>query len=263
MTLVDALLAADTPLIAEIKPRSADRTDLLRGRSPVELAREYERAGAPCLSVVTGRWFGGSLALLREVATHTNLPVLHKDFLTSAKHLDRARNLGASAVLLTAAVLPATALPNLIEAALSRNLTPFVEVTTPVEIARIPAAESCVVAVNNKDITTRERGAADLARSGALLPSVLASGTRCPVSASGVTTPDDARTLLNQGYAGVLVGTALLRSGSIGRWLDELRAGSRRPGPRWPTRITDPANPNAPAARHPARRPNPAGNHHE
>src|SRR5688500_15191766 len=99
---IDALLGARIPVIMELKQRSADGEDLFQGRSTRELVAGYEAAGAPCLSVVTGRWFGGTTDLLREVVAHTNLPVLQKDFLTNTGQLRAANDLGASAVLLTA-----------------------------------------------------------------------------------------------------------------------------------------------------------------
>lgn len=220
---IEAVLAAGTPVIAEIKPRTGDGTDLLRGRSPAWLARAYAEAGAACLSVVTGRWFGGSLELLGTVAAETGLPVLRKDFITRERHIDESC---ADAVLLTAALLPAGTLRRLITHALRSGVTPFVEVTGEAELAAVPHQEDCVIAVNNKDIRVRERDPADLGRSTRLLPALLAGGTPCPVSASGIDTPEQGAELLAAGYAGLLVGTALLRSGSPGDWFAVLRKGS-------------------------------------
>lgn len=86
----------------------------------------------------------------------------------------------------------------------------------------MPHADECVIAVNNKDIKTRERDRGDLARSFDLLPALHASGTPCPVSASAIDSPQTAARLLDAGYKGLLVGTALLRSGDPGEWLRTL-----------------------------------------
>jgi indole-3-glycerol phosphate synthase len=220
---IDALLGARVPVIMELKPRAADGEDLFQGRSPGELVAGYEAAGAPCLSVVTGRWFGGTTELLREVTASTDLPVLQKDFLTNARQLRVARDLGASAVLLTASLLPRSALARLVDTALSLGLTPFIEVTSEAEIATLPSCEACVVAVNNKDIRDRERGTADIERSLRLLPAVRRTGTRCPVSASGIDRADIATRLLGAGFAGLLVGTGLLRAADLA---DGLSAGA-------------------------------------
>ncbi|MER8099041.1 indole-3-glycerol-phosphate synthase [Kitasatospora sp. NPDC094016] len=222
---IEALLDARRPVIMELKRQDAAGHDLFGDRSAARLVTDYQGVGAPCLSVVTGRWFGGTPDLLHEVVAATDLPVLQKDFITRRSQLHQARESGASAVLLTAALLPRTALGHLVELGLSLGLTPFVEVTTEEEISRVPRAEKCVVAVNNKDIATRERGAGDLGRSSSLLPAVLRSGTRCPVSAGAIRRPDDAARLLDEGFAGVLIGTGLLRAASLPAWLDGLDAG--------------------------------------
>nr|WP_042188842.1 indole-3-glycerol-phosphate synthase [Kibdelosporangium sp. MJ126-NF4]CEL18490.1 Indole-3-glycerol phosphate synthase [Kibdelosporangium sp. MJ126-NF4]CTQ97974.1 Indole-3-glycerol phosphate synthase (EC 4.1.1.48) [Kibdelosporangium sp. MJ126-NF4] len=222
-SFVNALLNARTPVIAEVKPRTGDGDDLLRGRSPESVALEYSAAGAACLSVVTGHWFGGTVDLLRTVAAVTGLPVLQKDFIIREKQLETARSLGASAVLLTARLLTASSLRRLSTQALSLGLTPFVEITDEEEIDAVPHPQDCVIAVNNKNIQQREQDDGDLGRSLRLLPAVRATGTPCPVSASGIDTPEQASDLLAAGYAGLLVGTTLLRATSAGAWFGALR----------------------------------------
>ncbi len=219
-----ALRGSATPVIAEVKVHGGDGVDLLRGRTPADVVDAYHEAGAAALSVVTGRWFGGTPELLREVVSRTALPVLRKDFVVSAGQLRRTRDLGASAVLLTARLLPAGAASALAEQALELGLTPFVEVVDETEIAGLgPIAADCVVAVNNKDITVRETDAGELDRGLRLLPAVQRSGTGCPVSASGIDHPADAARLLAAGYRGLLVATALLTADHPAGWFAELR----------------------------------------
>ncbi|MFE5515558.1 MULTISPECIES: indole-3-glycerol-phosphate synthase [unclassified Streptomyces] len=217
----DALAGARRPLVMEVKRRDADGADLLGGRPVAEVVAAYEAAGAPCVSVVTGRWFGGDEELLSEVASLTALPLLRKDFVTSRGQLRRSRERGASAVLLTAGLLSGDTLERLTDQALELGLTPFVEVADAAEAAAVRHGEHCVVAVNNKDIATRERGAGDLGRSGELLPAVRATGTRFPVSASGIRRPEQAAALVGAGYAGLLIGTGLLRADSLAGWCAE------------------------------------------
>jgi indole-3-glycerol phosphate synthase len=226
MRFIEALLAARRPVIMELKRRDPHGSDLFGERTIPGIVAEYEAAGAPCISVVTGRWFGGHDSMLREVASLTDLPVLQKDFITRRDQLLKARELGASAVLLTAGLLPRSSMPTLITASLELGLTPFVEVTSEAEIDALPSADRCVVAVNNKDIKNQERDPGDLDRSVRLLPALAGSGTVCPVSASGITTPSAAARLLAAGYKGLLIGTGLLRTTSLPEWLgslDELR----------------------------------------
>lgn len=216
-----ALRRAPRPMIMEVKCRDADGRELLGGRTVAEVVAGYEAAGAPCVSVVTGRWFGGTERLLAEVASLTSLPLLRKDFVTSRGQLRRSRELGASAVLLTARLLAAGTLERLTGQALELGLTPFVEVAGVAEAAAVRYGEDCVVAVNNKDIATGERGAGDLARSPALLPAVRGTGTRCAVSASGIDGPRTAAGLLGAGFDGLLIGTGLLTAGSLTEWIED------------------------------------------
>ena len=218
---INALRSAPRPIIMEIKRRSGDGQDLIGSRTVPEIVSAYEAAGAPCLSVVTGRWFGGSDALLREVAALTRLPLLKKDFITKQQQITQARDAGASAVLLTARILPRSLLQNLIEACLREQITPFVEIAGADELSGLRLA-GCVVAVNNKDILSRERGAAVLDRSSSLLPAILASGAAYPASASGIDDPKVAAQLLDAGFRTLLIGTGLLLSGDIEAWLADV-----------------------------------------
>lgn len=224
---LEALLASPTPVVTEVKRRDAHGYDLLGGRTPAAIVQAYETAGAPCISVVTGRWFGGSLALLRDVAAITKLPLLQKDFITRKDQIRTAKELGASAVLLTAALLPKTSMRTLVTQCLLAGLTPFVEITNEAELEAVHHPGECVIAVNNKDIKTRERGTGDLGRSLDLLPATRATGTPCPVSASGIDGPRAAAALLDAGFGGLLVGTSLLRSGAPAAWMDAV-AGARK-----------------------------------
>lgn len=208
---VDALHFADVPVIMELKRRSAEGEDLFGGRSAAEIVALYEALGAPCLSVVTGSWFGGDDDLLREVAALTERPLLMKDFVTNERQIVAARELGASAVLLTAELLPGRLTARLAAACLRHGLTPFVEIASEVQLDRLGDASGCAVAVTNKDIRRRERGDAQIERSLSLLPALLRSGAECTVSASGIAGPEIGARLLEAGYDALLVGTSLLR----------------------------------------------------
>jgi indole-3-glycerol phosphate synthase len=185
---LEALAKAFRPIIMEIKPRDGHGRDLLRGRTLGETARLYEAAGAPCLSVVTGHWFGGGSVMLKEVAGQTGPPLRCKDFFTRADQIARARQAGAYAILLTAGILPKPLLRHLIEVCFREDVT-FVEIAEASDLDGLKLA-GCAVAVNNKDIAKRERDPAALERSVALLPAVQGSGAACTVSASGISTPE-------------------------------------------------------------------------
>src|SRR5581483_1461020 len=176
--------------------QDGDGNPLMGERTVEEIVGEYVAAGASCISVVTGRWFGGNDEMLREAAAVTDRPLLKKDFITRERQLEEARELGASAVLLTAKILPQATLAKLIEATLAHELTPFVEVVDEDELARVVHPEECVIAINNKDINTHEREPGDIDVSRALLEPAIRAGTPCPVSASAITDPQVAAELI-------------------------------------------------------------------
>jgi indole-3-glycerol phosphate synthase len=212
------------PLVAEVKLRSAKGEDLIRDRRVEDVVRAYEDAGAACISVVTGRWFGGTPGLLAEVASATRLPVLQKDFLTSRSSLARAATLGAAAVLLTRRLLARETLAPLVECALSLGLTPFLEVQSAEELAGLAVDERVIVAVNNQDIETREATGAGVARSLALRDAARATGAGAIVSASAIDSPWAAKRLLDAGFDGLLVGSSLLSAERLDDCLASYRA---------------------------------------
>jgi indole-3-glycerol phosphate synthase len=159
--------------------------------------------------------------MLRDVAELTTLPLLKKDFITREKQIADAVEMGASAILLTAQILPKTALPKLIDITLSHGLTPFVEVIDEDELGRVTHPDQCIVAINNKKIRDQERDAGDIDVSRAMLEPALRTGTPCPVSASAITDPRVGAELIAAGFKGLLIGTGLLRSGSVQGWVDE------------------------------------------
>jgi indole-3-glycerol phosphate synthase len=217
----DALLASPLPLIMEVKRRDGHDVDLMGSRTAADVVAAYVDAAAPCISVVTGRWFGGDDALFREVRGLTDLPLLKKDFITRERQVLAAKEMGAAALLLTARILPKSALQSLIETILSHELTPFVEVADREELASVIHAERCIVAVNNKDIRNQERDEGELDVSRSLLQAVIASGTPCPVSASAISDPRVAAELVRAGFKGLLIGTGLLQADTVAGWVQQ------------------------------------------
>lgn len=223
----EALLASPLPVIMEVKRKDGNGVDLLGERTIPEVVADYVAAGAPCISVVTGRWFGGVEAMLPEVVALTDLPILKKDFITRESQIVAAKAAGASAILLTARILPKSSFQKLIATILRHELTPFVEVADHDELETVVHAEDCIVAVNNKDIRHQEKDAGDLGLSRSLLEATIATGTPCPVSASAISDPREAADLIDAGFKGLLIGAGLLQSASVTDWVAEFQAHRR------------------------------------
>ena len=210
------LYAADRgklPLAADIKPISPRDGELVAGRDPVALVTILEAAGVCALSVVTESvHFGGSLDLLRQVTGAVSLPVLRKDFISSAMQIDETIDAGAAAILLTVATMPELKITGLYRRALSLGLEPLVEVHTESELrfALGLVPRPGIIGINNRDITALEKDDGDVSVTEDLAP-LVPDGVAI-LSESSILSPDDARRAFEAGAHGVLVGTAILQA---------------------------------------------------
>ena len=220
-----AALRGKSPLalIAEVKRASPSAGPIAAGADPVKVARQYEAAGASCVSVLTdGPHFGGSLDDLRAVRAAVSLPALRKDFVVGRYQLAEARAAGADAVLLIAECLPGDELPALHAAAAGFGLHCLVELYEPANLPRVlnlaAAAPGCTaVGVNNRDLRTFEVDLNHSLRLAAEVP-----GDIVFVSESGIRTREDVSRLAAGGVTAMLVGETLMRADDIGGKVREL-----------------------------------------
>jgi indole-3-glycerol phosphate synthase len=205
--------------VAEVKRASPSRGVLAAEFDPTARARAYAEGGATALSVLTEeRHFQGSPAHLRAVAAAVPLPALQKDFTLDDYQLFEALELGASAVLLIAALLPRHRLAALREAAAALGLDALVEVHDRHELDEALAAGADLVGINNRDLRTFEVSLENTVR---LLPHVPQGVT--VVGESGILTRADVLRLEGAGVDALLVGEALMRSPDPAARLRELR----------------------------------------
>lgn len=218
-------------LIAEVKARTPAAGDLLRGREVEAIVRDFELAGVSAISVVTGHWFGGGPELLERAAACTRLPLLRKDFIVSRAAVSESKSLGASSVLLTAAITPKRLLPALVDFALQQELTPFVEVSSLAELQGLSLPPMAILALNNCNVREREAIRCGVERSLNLLASARSTGAGALVSASGIDSTADAVRLLDAGFDALLVGTALLQAPNLREQLQRFARLSRNVSP--------------------------------
>ena len=87
-SLKNALSDPIVSVIAEIKMKSPSEGDILRGADPIQIAKDYENAGASAISVITdSHFFGGSLEILKSVREAVGIPVLRKDFILTTEQI--------------------------------------------------------------------------------------------------------------------------------------------------------------------------------
>lgn len=185
----------------------------------LEIARQYEEAGASAISVLTEpKWFLGSPEYLREIAEEVKVPCLRKDFTVDPYMIYEAKLLGASAVLLICAILDTGTLAEYLEAADSLGLSAIVEAHDETEVASAVSAGARIIGVNNRNLKDFTVDIHNSIR----LRSCAPAGTIF-VAESGIRTPEDVETLRQNGVNAVLIGEQLMRAGSPKEELNRLR----------------------------------------
>ncbi|HKW29557.1 MAG TPA: indole-3-glycerol phosphate synthase TrpC, partial [Verrucomicrobiae bacterium] len=145
----------DIALIAEVKKASPSAGVICRDFDPVRIAKEYEAAGASCLSVLTDeKFFQGSLDHLRQIREAVELPLLRKDFIIDERQILEAVEWGADAILLIVAILTDDQLGRFHSLAIEAGLAVLVEVHDEIELGRAIKIGANLIGVNNRDLKT-------------------------------------------------------------------------------------------------------------
>jgi indole-3-glycerol phosphate synthase len=142
-------------IVAEIKKASPSKGVIRAAFDPAAHARDYERAGATCISVLTDApFFQGSLADLAAARRACARPLLRKDFIVDAYQIVEARAYGADAVLLIVAALVPAELALLSDAARDEQLDVLVEVHDERELDVALGTGARLIGINNRDLAT-------------------------------------------------------------------------------------------------------------
>ena len=210
-------------LIAEVKKASPSAGVIRPNFHPVQIAREYEAAGAACLSVLTDeKFFQGSLSYLEEIRKAVSLPLLRKDFIIEERQILETVEAGADAILLIAAILQQDQLTKLLQLSQDAGLTALVEVHTPGEMERALAAGAYLIGVNNRDLTTFTTDLAVSEKLAAVVEDMAAEAKITLVAESGIHSRADVLRLKKAGFQAILVGESLMRAESISAKAGEL-----------------------------------------
>ncbi|MEZ5332354.1 MAG: indole-3-glycerol-phosphate synthase [Thermoanaerobaculia bacterium] len=209
-------------VIAEVKLGSPRLGSLASRVDPERQARLYREHGAAALSVVVEPdYFFGSYELLRRCREASGLPAIAKDFVVDERQLAWARDAGADAVLLIAALYDAGTLRRWADAARRTGLVPLVETHDDQDLAKLAGSSWELVGVNNRDLRTFD---VDLERSVELRPR-LPEGA-LTVAESGIASGADAALLAAAGFDAFLVGESLLLADDPAALLSELTGSS-------------------------------------
>ena len=212
------LISADISVIAEVKRSSPSKGALAQITDPAGLAGQYEEAGAHVVSVLTEqRRFGGSLADLDAVRKAIDIPILRKDFMVDEYQFYEARAHGADVVLLIVAALTKYQLEDYFHLSTELGMRSLIEVHTYDELERALDISPEIIGVNSRNLKTLE---VDSRAFSELIPQIPSSIAR--VAESGISSRAEVVFAQECGATAILVGEALVRSGSPSVAINEL-----------------------------------------
>ena len=203
-----ALRKPGISFICEYKKASPSKGLIAPDFPYLDIAKQYEAAGADCISVLTEpKWFLGSDAYLKEITEAVSVPCIRKDFTVDEYMIYEAKVLGASAVLLICSILSEERIREYIGICERLGLSALVEAHDADEIRMAVRAGARIIGVNNRNLKDFSVDTGNSARLRELVPAGVTF-----VSESGVSGPEDIAKLREAGVDAVLVGEALMRA---------------------------------------------------
>lgn len=214
-----ALAGDGVSFICEVKKASPSKGLIAPDFPYLQIARDYEAAGAECISVLTEpRWFLGSAEYLREIAAAVRTPCIRKDFTVDPYMIYEAKTLGASAVLLICAILGEETVRRYIGICDELGLSALVEAHDESEIGMAVRSGARMIGVNNRNLKDFTVEVSNSQRLRHLVPEGVLF-----VAESGIKSAEDVRGLKDARVDACLVGEALMRASDKGAMLRLLR----------------------------------------
>lgn len=204
----NALRKPGISFICECKKASPSKGIIAENFPCLEIAKEYESAGADCISVLTEpKWFMGSDDYLREIAAAVSIPCLRKDFTVDEYQIYEAKLLGAKAVLLICSILSAKQIKEYIGICGKLGISALVEAHDENEVKTAVNAGARIIGVNNRNLKDFSVDTDNSRKMRELVPDNVIF-----VSESGVQTAEDVQLLREIGADAVLIGETLMRA---------------------------------------------------
>lgn len=217
----EALKDPEIAIIAEVKRASPSKGLIAEDFNYIEIAKEYEEAGASAISVLTEPYFfQGSNDFLKEISENVSIPILRKDFTIDEYMIYEAKLLGASAILLIVSILDDAQLKEYLDLAHELGLSAIVETHDGDEIRTAIDVGAQIIGVNNRnlaDFTVDINNSINLRR--------LVSEDITFISESGIKTKEDVTRLKENDVDAVLIGETLMKSDDKKSMILELKNG--------------------------------------
>lgn len=190
----NALKKSGVSFICEVKKASPSKGIIAEDFPYLQIAKDYEAAGADCISCLTEpKWFMGSDKYLKEITAAVSIPVIRKDFTICEYQIYEARLLGASAVLLICALLDTDAIRKYIKICDSLGMSALVEAHDEEEIKSAISAGARIIGVNNRNLHDFSVDVHNSTRYRNMIPQNIIF-----VSESGITSHSDIEVLIDR-----------------------------------------------------------------
>ena len=203
-----ALSGEGISFICECKKASPSKGLIAEDFPYLTIAKEYEAAGASCISVLTEpKWFLGQNQYLKDITDAVSIPCIRKDFTVDEYMIYEAKLLGASAVLLICSLLTTDTLKHYIKICDQLGLSALVEAHDEKEIISAVTAGARIIGVNNRNLKNFTVDVNNSGRLRALVPENILF-----VAESGIKSREDVEALEQAHVDAVLVGETLMRA---------------------------------------------------
>lgn len=214
-----AIRKKELSFICECKKASPSRGIIAHNFPYLQIAKEYEAAGADCISVLTEpKWFLGNKEYLHQIASTVSIPCLRKDFTVDEYMIYESRILGASAVLLICSILSERQIGEYIQICDAMGISALVEAHDKQEIAMAVHVGARLIGVNNRNLRDFTVDTENSFRFREMIPRDILF-----VSESGIRNAQDVEKLRQVGADAVLIGETLMRAENKAAKLTELR----------------------------------------
>lgn len=217
-TFEKAIAEEGISFICEVKKASPSKGIIAENFPYVDIAKDYEKAGASCISVLTEPdYFKGDKKYLKEISESVNIPLIRKDFIIDEYMIYDGKIHGASCVLLICSILDDDTLKKYISICDALGLSALVEAHDEEEIQRAVNAGARMIGVNNRDLKTFVVDIGNSERLRRLVPDSILF-----VAESGIKTNEDIRRLRDANVNGVLIGETFMKAENKKEMLEEL-----------------------------------------
>ena len=215
----ESLKNKDFAFICEIKKASPSKGVIVEDFPYIDIAQEYEKAGASAISVLTEpNFFKGNDRFLREISDMVNIPVLRKDFIIDEYQIYQAKLINADAILLICAILDETTLNRFLNLAKSLKLSCLVETHNENEIKKALNSGAEIIGINNRDLKTFTVDINTSLKLRRYIPK-----NKILISESGIKNAQDIKKLKDNDFNGALIGESMMLSKDKKQFLSQLR----------------------------------------